>query len=112
MSPISSQAYLKRATEGLLSNAIDYETIITKLDDGSSFVLNRLGTLIWNLMDGQRTIAEIALAVCEKYDVTPETALSDTIELAEGLLARQLVAIGAVPFAENENGNDRRVERF
>ncbi len=82
---------IKRIDGAFLHRQIEGETFIAALDGGASFMLNPVGTLIWELADGQHALAEIASAVCDRCDVTPETALQDARELAEELLERGLV---------------------
>jgi hypothetical protein len=45
-----------------------------------------VGDRILELADGTRTVREIAEMVCAEYEVEPETALKDTLELVSELL--------------------------
>ena len=103
MKQISEQMRLVRTDQGLLHREMDGETFISTIDGSASFVLNQVGTLIWDLADGQHTIAEIASAICTRYGVAPETALQDTLELAEKLIERKLAAI----IGAETNASDR-----
>jgi len=55
------------------------------------YVLNEVGTLIWTLMDGQRTTEEIIDEITDVFDVDPEEASRDL----ESFLA-ELAGFGAV----------------
>lgn len=45
------------------------------------FTLNTTGETVWNLLDGRRSVEEVARAVVERYDVSESVALSDVAEL-------------------------------
>lgn len=57
----------------------------------SIYSLNETAARIWNLIDGERSVEEISKVIAEEYEVTPEVALRDTVELC-----RELAALGAV----------------
>jgi hypothetical protein len=66
------------------------EAILIHLNSGVYYSLNDVGTSFWNLMDGQRTIAECAGAIAAEYGAPREVVLSDLIELANDLAAEDL----------------------
>jgi hypothetical protein len=39
---------------------------------------NEVGSRIWDLIDGNRTVDEIASTIAGEYDVDPDEALADT----------------------------------
>ena len=66
------------------------ETIIVPIknrvgDLSSIYTLNEVGTTIWQLVDGRRSLREIADGVHETFDVEAEAAEKDTIEFLESL---------------------------
>jgi len=72
------------------------ETIIVPIKGGvgdlnSIYILNELGTQIWNLIDGQNGINRIIEEICEAYDVGPEEAEKDAIEFLSSLEASGLI---------------------
>ncbi|MBN1891141.1 MAG: PqqD family protein [Thermoflexales bacterium] len=82
---------IKRIDGAFLHRQIEGETFIAALDGSASFMLNPVGSLIWELADGQHSLAQIAAVVCDRCEVTPEVALRDVRELAEELVERGLV---------------------
>lgn len=63
---------------------------------GDVYVLTDVSADIWSLADGTRSVAEIATAITEQYDVPPETALRDVRAFVDELVeARLLVCSGA-----------------
>jgi hypothetical protein len=66
------------------------ETIIVPIKAGvgdlnSIYVLNELGTQIWELIDGQTSINRMIEEICKAYDVGPEDAEKDAIEFLNSL---------------------------
>jgi hypothetical protein len=66
------------------------ETIIVPVkgdvsDLDSIYTLNDVGSFVWNLLDGQTSVSEIVDAVCCEYDITPEEAQKDVVELIGSL---------------------------
>ena len=54
-------------------------------------VLNAVGLHVWRLMDGTRTVAEIAGAVEEEFEVGAATALADVGSFLEELQNRGML---------------------
>jgi len=72
------------------------ETIIVPIKGGvgdlnSIYILNELGTQIWELIDGKSTINRIIEEICEAYDVGPEEAEKDTMEFLNSLEVSGLI---------------------
>jgi hypothetical protein len=72
------------------------ETIIVPIKGGvgdlnSIYVLNELGTQIWELIDGKSSINRITEEICKAYDVGPEEAEKDTIEFINSLEGSGLI---------------------
>ncbi len=67
-------------------------------------VLNRLGSRTWSLINGKRTVSEIAATLSEDYQVAREVVEADTVEFL-----RELHGFEAVTFGEavlQEAGKD------
>jgi hypothetical protein len=72
------------------------ETIIVPVRSGvgdldSIYTLNEVGTAVWRLVDGRRTVGEIVTAIADQFDVTREQAERDTLEFIEALRSEGLV---------------------
>jgi hypothetical protein len=55
------------------------------------YKLTEVGGDIWQLADGTRSVAEIAAAITERYDVPHDTALRDVHALVDELDQAQLL---------------------
>ena len=69
------------------------EAIIIDLNTGSYYSLNDTGTMFWQLIDGQRTIADCAKLIAEEYDVEAEVVEADLLELATEFKGEGLIVV-------------------
>lgn len=70
---------------------VDNEAILIRLDTGTYFSLNKIGTQFWEMLDGRQTIAQHAAAVADQYQVAVAMVTADFMELAAKLAAEKLV---------------------
>jgi Coenzyme PQQ synthesis protein D (PqqD) len=69
------------------------EMVILSADDSSLYVLNDLGTAVWEAVDGRTPLSAIVDAVvCREYDVDRESALRDLQEFVDGLVSHGVLA--------------------
>ena len=69
------------------------EAILIDLNSGTYYSLNDTGTMFWELIDGQRTIADCAAHIAGEYDVEAEVVAGDLLELAAEFKAEGLVFV-------------------
>ncbi len=91
---ISMKHFIKK--DDLVTRCIAGETIIVPVrgnvgDMDSIFTLNEVGTLVWELIDGQTSVSQIVVAICNECDVAQEEAEKDVIELLGSLEAAGLI---------------------
>jgi coenzyme PQQ biosynthesis protein PqqD len=60
---------------------------------GKVHTLNAVGTRFWELVDGRRTLAEIARQLEEEFEALPETIASDCRRFASELAERRLLTL-------------------
>jgi len=77
----------------LAARKVGGEMVILSAEDSSLFLLNEVGTAIWEAADGRRSIQAIADALCAEYDVDRATALADVTEFIEALAAAGIVSL-------------------
>lgn len=83
--------------KAVLWRELDGEAILLDPKQGCSYNLNQVGTLVWKMLDGQHTTAEIVKAICEAYEVEPERALQDLELLLDDLRSNNLLSSGVSP---------------
>ena len=67
------------------------EAILIRLDTGTYFSLNKIGTEFWEMLDGQQTIAQQAATIANTYNVDVPMVVADLLELAGKMAADDLV---------------------
>jgi len=75
------------------AKVIDGEAILINLTSGMYYSMDRVGGVIWELIDGTPTAAEIVDAVAGAYEVDRERADSDVRELLAQLVEAGLIVI-------------------
>ena len=66
-------------------SVLDGEAVLLNLETGAYFTLNRVGTVTWELFDGECTLDQILLAICERFEVSEEVARQDLLSLVRHL---------------------------
>ncbi len=69
------------------------EAVVINLNNGSYYSLNDTGTIFWELLDGQRTIADCAQLIAQDYEVEVEMVEADLLELAAEFQAEGLIIV-------------------
>ena len=75
----------------VLGRIVDNEAVLVMPQKGQVKVLNEVGGAIWNLVNGERTIAEIAEQICIQFTVDLATAQADTLKFFAELLDREII---------------------
>jgi hypothetical protein len=70
---------------------IDGEAVIIVPSEQMVNVLNPVGSRIWDLADGRKTVREIAEFLTREFDVPYETALNDAIEFTGDLAEKRMM---------------------
>lgn len=68
------------------------EAVLLHLESGEYHELNPTGALVWSLMDGDRSVAEIAGAVRERVDDPPDDLVQVIRDFLGALRDRDLVS--------------------
>lgn len=80
-------------SDELVWRMIDGEAVILTADGHAIHTLNKVGSAIWELADGTRTIKEIISLIRERFDVSPEVAQGDVLEFATKLADKKILQI-------------------
>jgi hypothetical protein len=71
---------------------IEGEAVILSMDTKVLRGLNPVGSRVWELIDGERSVEAIAEAVAREFEVAPTRAAADVRVFVEDLLAKGLVS--------------------
>ncbi len=77
------------------SRVIDGEAVIVVCDEDLVKILNNVGSRIWELADGSKTVREISKLICSEYEVDGEQAEQDTVEFVEELIESGMMCLAA-----------------
>lgn len=77
----------------VLGREMDGELVLVHPGQGKVRVLNGVGARLWALMDGRRTVSDLAQAIAAEYVVGPAQAASDTLAFCVELQNRGLVEL-------------------
>jgi hypothetical protein len=69
----------------------DGEAVVIVPSEQMVNVLNPVGSRIWDLTDGKRSVAEIAEILTQEFEVSYETALKDAIEFTGDLAEKKMM---------------------
>lgn len=72
---------------------LDGEAILLNLETGAYFTLNRVGTVTWELFNGECTLTQVLSAICERFEVSEDLARQDLLSLVEHLGQEGLIQI-------------------
>ena len=89
---VRSQAVVARVVAG--------ETLIVPIrakvgDLASIYSFNGTGTLIWGLLESPQTVAQLAIAVAQAYEVEPAQAERDVANFVEEMKSAGLIEVPA-----------------
>ena len=80
-----------RPRVGVLAQTTADTTIVLDPETGAYFTLDEVGSRVWKLCDGSRTVAQIVAAICDEYDVAEAEALDDVSGLVAELERERLL---------------------
>jgi hypothetical protein len=69
----------------------DGEAVIIVPSEQMVNVLNPVGSRIWDLADGKKSIRQIAEILADEFEVSYETALKDAIEFTGDLAEKKMM---------------------
>jgi hypothetical protein len=85
-------AVLRKKPE-LLSAELSGEEVILNPASGDYFTLNDVGRRVWELVDGQKSQAQLTGMLAREYEVEPEVLRRDLQELIDDLLDNGLLEL-------------------
>ena len=72
---------------------LDGEKVMMNLDKGQYFMMNEVGSRIWELIEGNTPIVNIIEALTNEYDVDEETCESTVMEFLGRLKDADLIKV-------------------
>lgn len=81
--------------EDVVFRNLEGEAIILNLATGIYFGLDTVGTRMWTLLAESASVQRVVDTICEEYDVEPDTAERDVLDLLNQLIEKGLVQLQA-----------------
>ena len=89
--------------EEVAAKVMDGEAILINLSNGVYYSMDKVGGMIWEMIEGRHSLEEIVAAISASYDVGAERAKSDVERLLEELVQENLVIVTEDEAAREEN---------
>ena len=80
-----------RRQETVITQKVEGQTVLLRVDDGGYYAIDEVGAAIWELCDGNRAIGEIVTAMLEEFDAPEATIRADVLEFVEDLRRERLL---------------------
>lgn len=82
-----------RTNPRLAQQNLGGKTVVLHYEGKRLLGLNESGTLVWSLIDGRRSLADIAREVADRDGIDCETAEAGVLDFAQDLHRRDLVIV-------------------
>ncbi|NND02005.1 MAG: PqqD family protein [Acidimicrobiia bacterium] len=76
----------------VMEQAVDDELILFNPVTETYFTLNRSAREVWDLVDGSRTVNDIARGLASRYGMDPEALIEDVRAIVDSFVAAELLA--------------------
>lgn len=94
--------YLTQSAD-IASRTLGEDTIIMSTLDSTVFMLNSVGTAIWNAADGATPLSKIIRErVCAEFEVSDEQAFEDAAEFVDELAKHGILLLSDAPVPPKE----------
>lgn len=98
---ITPERYLVRSPF-LAWRIIEGEAVIISPQERELHSLNEVGTEIWRMADGSRTLRQIAQELSQTYEIAPEEVLPDVLAFTQQLVDKGVAFLSDRPTSEDE----------
>ena len=108
------QSRLRPNEEEVAAKVMDGEAILINLSNGIYYSMDKVGGVVWELIEKRHSLEEIREAISGRYEVSPEQAQADVERLANELLQENLVleADDAAPRETLQPGDSQQRESY
>ncbi len=100
---LTLQSRLRPNEEEVAGKVMDGEAIIINLSNGVYYSMDKVGGMIWEMIEGRHSLEEIVAAISASYDVGAERAKSDVERLLEELVQENLIIVAEDGVPRDEN---------
>ncbi len=84
---------LIRRSQTTIGTELEDETVILDLDAGIYSGLDAVGTRIWQLLEGEQSVAALRTVLLEEYEVSVEQCQQDLLVFLQSLATQNLIEV-------------------
>ena len=99
---LTFETRLRPNEEEVAAKVIDGEAILINLSNGMYYSMDEVGGLVWEMIEGEHSLGEIAAGIATCYDISSEVAEADVHRLADELVRESLVMVSTAAAAAGE----------
>lgn len=92
--------------ESVSAKVLDGEAVLIHITRGTYHSMEKVGSRIWQLIEGRQTLGTIASIIAGEYDVRLESAQKDVAELIAALFKEDLITVATLPPTELDISRD------
>jgi hypothetical protein len=98
----TTETYIAQSAD-IAARTMGEDTIVMSTLDSTVFMLNEVGTAIWNAADGETPLSQIIQkSVCSEFEVADQQALEDAKEFVGQLAEHGILLISDSPVPPKE----------
>jgi hypothetical protein len=87
---ITLESCPKRGEQVVAQKAAN-EFLLLNMEDGNYYSLNEIGSRIWDLCDGKRTVSQVIATLAAEYEAPYSTLKDDVVELLDDFQKGKLI---------------------
>lgn len=87
--------HIPKRSDTILVQEVDGTTVLLSVEDGEYYALDDIGSRVWELCDGSRSVSTIIELICAEYDAPPETIRADVLDLLGELTVEKILVQGS-----------------
>ena len=84
---------IPRRAPSVASRALEGEAVLVHPAQQKVTVLNAVGARLWELTDGERSVADLARMIADEYEVSLVKAQADALAFCHDLVRRGLLTL-------------------
>jgi hypothetical protein len=101
-----SEKYVSRSST-IAARLLGNEMMIMSASDSTFFTLDEVATVIWQAADGRTPLSQIAVQICQQFDVNHQQAECDAEQFVDELAKHGILLLSDKP-AFNSNAQQER----
>ena len=86
--------------------ALDGEAVLVNMDTAAAVALNATGVVVWQLLDGRRSVEQIIAAVEHHFKDVPDSVAKDVADLLDTLAEDAFIGFEWIPSAPAQRGQE------